>query len=168
MKIFYSLILFCNLYAIGSVIAAAGGSGNWQLVLAEDPLSKQTACLMVSAIKHSKDGQSNTTVDLVYNGSLFIARTESNIDLSYPGLGLQVDNKEAHSIDRLHKQTNAVFEVQAQEIRDEFINGLNASLRLGFWPSWPKTRSYVIEFDLRGFTRAYQAFMNCQKTGEIS
>lgn len=168
MKIFYSLLLFCNLSAINSVIAATGGSGNWQLVLAEDPFSKQTACLMVSAIKQSEDGQANTAVDLVYNGSLFIARTESNIDLSYPGLGLQVGNKEAHTIDRLHKQTSAVFEAQAQQIRDEFINGLNARLTLGFWPSWPKTRSYVIEFDLRGFTRVYQAFVNCQKTGEIS
>lgn len=168
MKIFYSLLLFSNLFAINSVMARAGDTDNWQLVLAEDPFSKQSACLLVSAVEQSEDGQATTAVSLVYNGNLFMAKTESNIDLSYADLGLQVGKKKSHPIERLHKKTSAVFETQAPQIRDEFKKGLKAKLRLGFWPSWPKTRSYVIEFDLRGFTAAYEAFVHCQKTGEIS
>lgn len=167
MKILYALLLFSKLFAIDSVMARAGDTDNWQLVLAEDPFSSQTACLLVSAEKQSDDGQATTAVSLVYNGNLFMAKTESNIDLSYADLGLQVGNKKPHTIDRLHRKTSAVFETQAPQIRDEFIKGLKASLRLGFWPSWPTTRSYVIEFDLRGFTQAYEAFVQCQKTGEI-
>jgi hypothetical protein len=123
---------------------------------------------LVSSVKQSNDGQVTTPVSLVYNGNLFMAKTESNIDLSYAELGLQVDDNKSHTIDRLHKKTSAVFETQAPQIRDEFIKGRKARVRLGFWPSWPKTRSYVIEFDLRGFTRAYEALVQCQKTGEIS
>lgn len=87
MKYFYTLLLLCSFSAVDSVMAGPADSHNWQLVMAEDPFSKQTSCLMVSAIKQTEDGQTNTAVSLVYNGKAFIARTESNIDLSYPGLG---------------------------------------------------------------------------------
>jgi hypothetical protein len=163
MKNIYTLLLLCYLPAL----ANAKDIQNWQLVLAEDPISNQTVCLMVSAMKQTEDGQTSTPVSLIYNGKIFIAKTKSNIDLSYPDIGLQADNHTPHNIDRLHKKTSVVFDAQAIQIRDEFIKGLNGKLTLGFWPTWPKTRSFVTEFDLRGFTKTYQAFRRCQKTGEL-
>ena len=99
--------------------------------------------------------------------NVFIAKTKSNIDLSYPEIGLKVDYNTPHTIDRLNKDTNAIFKNEAEQIRDEFIKGLSGKLTLGFWPSWPKTRAYTTEFDLRGFTKTYEAFLRCQQTGEI-
>ena len=60
---------------------------NWTTVLAEDPLSGSMACLMVSSSQVIKDGQSSTDVHFVYNGQVFIAKTKSNIDLSYETTG---------------------------------------------------------------------------------
>jgi len=163
-KIFTLLLLFClSIFAVTSSYATE----NWQLILAEDPLSKQSICLMISATRQTEDGQTKTPVSLIYNGSVFIAKTKSNIDLSYPDIGLQVDNKKRHNIDRLHENSNAVFKTKTRQLLDEFINGLSAKLTLGFWPTWPKTRSYTTEFDLRGFTKTYKTFQHCQKTGDI-
>ncbi len=161
-KLYPLILLFCL-----STIVIAKDTQNWQLILAEDPLSHQTACLMISATRQTDDGQSSTPVSLIFNGKVFIAKTKSNIDLSYPAIGLQVDDYKPHTIDRLNKDTNAVFENQAEKIREEFIKGLSGKLTLGFWPTWPKTRSYTTEFDLRGFTKTYEAFLRCQQTGEI-
>jgi hypothetical protein len=147
--------------------ALAEQQANWRVVLAEDPLSGETGCLMISAEKVSDDGQTQTPVSLIYNGRAFIAQTHSNIDTSYANLGLRVDLRKPHNIDRLLKESSAVFENGADRLRDECIDGLTASLRLGFWPTWPKTHSYVTEFDLRGFTRSYQAFQRCQQSGEL-
>ena len=163
MKKLYLLLLLYYL----PLNSMAMNEQSWQLVLGEEPQSDQTACLMVSAVKQTKDGQGRTKVSLVYNGKVFIARTESNIDLSYPGVGLQVDQHSSHNIDRLHKNNSVVFEAEAGQIHEEFIKGLTAKLTLGFWPSWPKTQVYVTEFDLRGFTKTYEAFRRCQQTGEL-
>ena len=140
---------------------------NWQPVIGEDPLSQQTVCLLVSAQKQINDGQSTTPINIVYNGKAFIAQTRSNIDLSYAGVGLQVDNSKVHPVDRLLKKTHAVFETGADEIRQQFIAGISGKLTLGFWPSWPKTTAVVTNFNLIGFTKAYQAFLHCQKNGEL-
>ena len=141
------------------VIAFSATSQNWQAVIAKDPVSKQNTCLLISSTKHTEDGQTNTPVKLSYNGEIFIATTDSNIDLSY------TDSR--HTIDRLFKHTSAIFETDAELIRDEFKRGLNAKLILGFWPTWPATRSYAIEFDLRGFTKAYNEFQQCRLSGDI-
>jgi len=154
-------LLLSILLAISS--AANAASNNWQSVLAQDPISGNTGCLLISASKQSEDGQSGTPVQIIYNGRIFMIKTESNIDLSYPGIGLQVDNNKAFNIDRLHKKTNVVFESQAEIIRGEFISGISARLTLGFWPSWPVTKAYQSRFSLRGFTRAHQAFRDCQE-----
>ena len=141
---------------------------NWSTVLAEDPLIGNMACLMVSSSQLINDGQSSTKVHLVYNGQVFIAKTKSNIDLSYDALGLQIDGQNFFNIDRLHNKSNVVFESQADEIREEFINGLKAKLTLGFWPSWPKTSSFSTNFDLRGFTESYNALVSCQVSGKLN
>jgi len=148
-------------------LAIADDTLNWQLVLGEDPLTNRTSCLMISATRNIDDGQGRTPVSIIYNGRAFIATTESNIDLSYASLGLQVDNKKRHGIDRIFKRKNVVFEQHSAQIVDEFIAGLNGRLRLGFWPTWPKTQSFVADFDLRGFTRIYNEFRKCQVTGEV-
>ncbi|HHJ35618.1 MAG TPA: hypothetical protein ENJ87_07620 [Gammaproteobacteria bacterium] len=156
------ILLYCL-----SANSYASERDNWQLEVAADPFSKKSVCLMISATKTTDDGQTTTPVYLIYNGTAFVARTKSNIDLSYEGSGLRVGLRNTHDIDRLLKKSSAVFDTQAGIIRDEFIRGIKATLTLGFWPTWPKTSSHKITFDLRGFTRTYEAFKHCQQTGEI-
>ena len=158
------LLLLLLLYA--SQIHAAD-TDNWQAALAEDPLTGKSTCLLISAERQSYDGQGKTAIQLIYNGQALIARTRSNIDLSYPGVGLQVDNYDPQPIDRLLGETSVVFDSQPDKIRDQFIQGRRARLALGFWPTWPKTKTVITEFNLLGFTRAWQRFQQCQKSGEL-
>ena len=163
MRIKHLILLICCLPAIAFSVT----SQNWQAVIAKDPVSKQNTCLLISSTKHTEDGQTSTPVKLSYNGEIFIAITNSNIDLSYADVGLQVDDHSRHTIDRLFKNTSAIFETDAELIRDEFKRGLNAKLILGFWPTWPVNKSYALEFDLRGFTKAYNEFLQCEMSGNI-
>lgn len=140
---------------------------NWSVRLGEDGLNTRTTCLLESASQWIFDGQTRTPIKLVYNGDALIAVTKSNIDLSYEGVGLQVDERELHSVDKLHKKTRAIFNKYMDDLIQEFIKGKQASLVLGFWPSWPKTRTVISRFSLRGFTRAYRAFQDCQTTGVV-
>jgi len=149
------------------IVSFAASANNWRVVVDKDPLSQQTGCLMMSAEKITKDGQTTTPVVILYNGNQFVVKTESNIDLSYVDSGLRVDAKNTHKIDRLYNRTDAVFEKESDQIRDEFIQGLRARLTFGFWPTWPKTHSHIIDFDLRGFTTARDTFLRCKKTGEL-
>lgn len=145
----------------------ASPANNWKVVLSDDLLSNKRACLIQSVKLNINDGQSNTPVRFIYNGQSFIVSTRSNIDLSYPGVGLIIDKKPAIKIDHTFKQTNIVFETEADLIRKWFIEGRTARLTLGFWPTWPKTKTITTKFSLLGFTRAYDAFQQCQRTGEI-
>lgn len=60
-----------------------------------------------------------------------------------------------------------IFKKTANDMIDDFIKGREARLILGFWPSWPKTKTVTSRFSLLGFTRAYQAFQDCQQTGVV-
>jgi len=102
-----------------------------------------------------------TPVSLVFTGSALAAVTESNIDLSYPDVGLQVDQEPVIPVDRVERQTIAVFETSADTVRRQFQRGHTARLRLGFWPTWPQTETVVMEFSLLGFTRAHEALLHC-------
>ncbi len=158
---------FILLYFIQAGSAYAGAE-NWNVVLAEDPLTDTMACLMESSVQTMQDGQANTPVKIIYNGNAFIVTTKSNVDLTYESIGLVVDEKHSFAIDRLLKKTNVIFDARSDEIRQAFIHGLQAEVALGFWPSWPKTQSFTAGFDLIGFTRSYEKFERCKQSGELN
>ena len=167
------LIVLLNLSISGALPFSAFANNsvndakNWKVVFEEDPASRKNACLMISKSNKMDDGQSKTAVYLIYNGRIFFARTKSNIDLSYPDLGLQIDNQPQHKISVLYKESSAAFTSNTVKMRDEFIKGLNARLTLAFWPSWPKTGSFESHFDLREFSDTYIRFLKCRKDGAI-
>jgi len=163
--LFFTLCISLNLLIPN--LACASDTPNWKVVYADDPTTRKKTCLMMSASKRIEDGQSTTPVHLIYNGHIFFAKTKSNIDLSYPGLGLKVDNHSQHKISALYKETSAVFTLNTIKIRDQFISGLDAELTLGFWPSWPKTRSFTSHFNLHEFSDTYKRFLKCKKNGDI-
>ena len=103
---------------------------------------------------------------LIYSGSAFYAVTNSRIDLSYPNVGLQVGTEPVNKIERLHNKNTAVF-ANNKLIHKQFVAGRTAKLSLGFWPTWPKTITRVIEFDLVGYTKAYRQLIKCQKNGKL-
>lgn len=133
---------------------------NW--TVRPDP-ENPARCLLESVTHIFSDGQAETAAKLVYTGDSLYAATQSNIDLDYPGIGLQVDGLEQHLIDGVYMKKTAVFSKNIAEIHNQFIDGIKAKLTLGFWPLLPKSRTYVIEFSLIGYTKAYQQYLKCGK-----
>ncbi|MDH5446045.1 MAG: hypothetical protein OEY52_10835 [Gammaproteobacteria bacterium] len=140
---------------------------NWSVRFGSDGQHERSVCLLESSVQRINDGQTMTPVKLVFNGDLMMAQTKSNIDLSYQGVGIQVDGRSIHKVDSLYKKTNAIFDKKAEEMVQEFIKGKQIKLVLGFWPSWPKTQTVSSRFSLQGFTRAYRKFQYCVKHGRI-
>lgn len=139
----------------------------WHVVVAEDPVKGSTVCLLQSAMQKVDDGQTKTPVRLVYNGQALYAVTKSLIDVTYPHVGLQVDDNAQFAIDHLHKNKVAVFVSHSNEIHQQFIDGRKATLALGFWPTWPKTETREMKFDLIGYTKAYRQFEKCLEKGGV-
>ena len=157
MKLIY-LISIGLFFQFVSVTVTAGD--NWQVRI--DP-EDRTRCLLESVKYVFNDGQAETSAKLVYTGDALYAATKSNIDLDYPGIGLQVDRLEQHPIDEVSMKKTAVFNKNIDKLHQQFIDGANAKLTLGFWQLIPKTKVHVIEFSLFGYTKAYQQFLKCKK-----
>lgn len=160
-------IILSSLLSFVYLQTAVAQTKNWTVRIASDGLHPHAICLLESLSQQVNDGQTMTPIKLVYNGELIMAVTKSNIDLSYDGVGLQVDTKAGHAVDGLYKKTRGLFKKDATDIVQEFIKGREARLVLGFWPSWPKSKTVTSRFSLRGFSRAYQAWQTCHKTGVI-
>jgi hypothetical protein len=158
---------FTSIALLASACAEAGDQPAWRAVVGYDPLQEKTACLLESATVTVHDGQFMTPMRILYNGTAFLVTTRSNIDLSYPKVGLQVDAAAPVAIERVHRDTNVIFEHDAQLIKTHFIRGSKARLSLGFWPTWPKGETVTTEFSLIGFTRAHDEFLACEQTGQI-
>lgn len=141
---------------------AMAETSGWHAGRGPDPLTQHTQCLLQSDSQTIHDGQTKTPMRIVFNGTAFIITTRSNIDLTYPDLGLTVDDLPTRAIDHVHKATSAVFDTDVARLRSEFSKGRQVQIALGFWPSWPKTDTKVTRFSLQGFRKAYAAFLTCQ------
>ena len=158
----YFLLLIFGLFANTSWSTTE----SWSVSIEEDPVNKTNICLLVSRIYKIDDGQTTTPVQLIYNGKNVFAKTKSDIDMSYPNIGLQIDTHELHKISRVHKNNIVVFENADDSIHQQFINGRNAHLALGFWPTWPQTHTRIIDFSLMGYTETYKQFLKCRNKGK--
>ena len=157
------VVLFLYLACVGSVMA---GEENWRTVIGYDPLQKKTACLLESKLLTVFDGQTDTPLQLIYNGSVFRMTSQSHVDLTYPGVGLRVDMQDPFTVDAVENRTDLIFSSRADAIKEQFIAGRQAQIAVGFWPTWPRGDTVVARFSLLGFSRAYTAFRHCQTTGE--
>lgn len=160
----YSLVVVVTLILALGLLPnlSRGEEQNWQSLIELDPLQNKKTCLIISKTLYMNDGQTQTPVRILYNGSAFVIGTKSNIDMSYPALGIRVDNNARIPLDRILGETDVVFERHAEQLKVEFIKGRQARVALGFWPSWPKSATRYLDVSLMGFHNAYQAFEACQ------
>lgn len=155
-------LLFILLWG-SSLSALADTPPNWRVTRDTDPLTQQAACLLESASQNVNDGRTVTPMHLIFDGKALLVVTRSNIDLSYPQVGMHVDSRPGMAVDRLLKKTSVVFEKEPDLIRDQFIRGRTAYIAMGFWPTWPRSNTITTQFSLMGFTVAYHEFEDCQK-----
>jgi hypothetical protein len=142
--------------------ASPGEAANWTVQRGLDRLTGRDRCLLQSKVETIHDGHDDVPIQLVLTGDAMLVVTESNIDLTYPGIGLRVDRLDPIPIDRLFKDTMVVFDHETSTLIEAFIKGYQATISLGFWPTWPRGETQSTRFSLLGFTNAYHAFRACE------
>ena len=108
-----------------------------------------------------EDGQGETPVNVIVTKDLVSFKTRSNIDLNYEGAGITIDGNPQLVIENLVNQTSISFKAHYQKLIGEMKKGEIARLTLGFWPTWPMTQTYDVNFELGKFSLGYEALMQC-------
>ncbi|MFO1371469.1 MAG: hypothetical protein U1F42_03430 [Candidatus Competibacteraceae bacterium] len=135
----------------------------WTVAMKPDPVTRQTRCLLSSEPQTTSDGYDTTPVTLIFNGSSLLVVTESEIDQSFADLQLVVDKNPPLRADKLERNMILVFGQDVPNLVQQFRVGHQATLYLRFWPSWPATQLFPVQFSLAGFSKAHDGLNNnCQ------
>lgn len=153
---------------LGLALTASQAAPFWTLALQPDPITHQTRCLLSSTTQIISDGYDTTPVTLVYNGTLLLAITESEIDLSFNDLKLEIDGNSPLRTDKIDRNMIVIFDQNVPELIEQFRKGHKATVYLRFWPTWPVTQLFPVTFSLVGFSKALDGMNNnCQLQASV-
>ena len=145
----------CAVYVATAPVASAG----WSL---KQATTGSPGCALESGDITIHDGYQDTRVRLNINDRRLLVLTESNIDSGFGDIELQVDGNPAIPPDTVADEQNVLFKSDVAAIIEQFRKGSKASIHLRFWPSYPATQRYPAGFSLMGFTRAWNAYLECR------
>lgn len=148
--------------AAALVLVSAVAAAVWEAKHALDPFTSQSRCVVESVRKNLHDGYGDTEVLLQVDRKSLLVKTRSNIDDGKADITVTVDKQEPLRMDKIYLDQTAVFDSDIGTIVQQFKKGLQATLRLRFWPTYPDTGIKTVSFSLIGFTKAYEEFANCQ------
>ncbi len=136
-------------------------NSNWTLDWGHDPVSGRTRCFLRSNTLRIDDGQGGSEISLIITGDTLRVDTRSNVDLSYDDTGLQVDSETPFPLQSLSGETDVLFDQQVEEIMQQFRRGSSVTVTMGFWPTWPVSRTYSVNFAIGGYPMASEALQKC-------
>ncbi len=119
-------------------------------------------CVLESMIVEMDDGQGLSKIHLDLAHDIWTLVTESDIDLSYAGTGLDTDKGQHFELGEVVNGTNVVFTEDSPAITAALLNTSQLRIALGFWPTWPITETKFHELPTTQFTSAYRAWQKCQ------
>ena len=120
-------------------------------------------CSLHSQTVKVQDGAGMTPVTLVLDKNSWTIHTKSDIDLSYKNTGITLDSEKHFELEKVSKDTNVQFTNQYQELTDTFSEASQATISLGFWPTWPVTEAKRVQIPVANFAQAYQAWQTCNQ-----
>ena len=120
-------------------------------------------CLLKSKPVKMEDGQGGTTVTFQLTPDSLEFLTKSDIDTSYKGTGVQIDDGQTFPLETVAKVTNLTFTRQRKTLLNDMENGHTLQLTLGFWPTWPVTHTYSVTLPLDHFGTAVHAWETCNQ-----
>lgn len=133
--------------------------GGWVLDIRSDQLGGDRRCLLYSGKEPIFDGYDNSWIRLQITTDAVVVNANSNLDISYPGQGLRVDNGDLMPFNSglLNKKTTYIKKANLASM----LEGRTCTVSLGFWPTWPVTSTQQVSIDLAGFKHAYAALKAC-------
>jgi len=108
------------------------------------------------------DGQGMSRLQLIFTPQHWLVKTRSDIDMSYTGTGLTVDEGRHFPLDQLVRDSDLMFTKDYAAMTQAFMEAQRLRITLGFWPSWPVTETKTITLSLQHFARAHRAWKLCQ------
>ena len=121
------------------------------------------SCSLHTQTRSLDDGAGETPVSLVLTQDKWTLHTKSNIDDTYTGTGLDLDNGGHFDLEKVVKETNIEFVEQYQALIDALHSANSMTVALGFWPSWPVTEVKTTAFPVAHFELAYRAWQSCSQ-----
>lgn len=147
----------------GLAMAPVWADTAWTASIRADPVTRQSRCLLVSETVTTQDGYDSTPVFLALDGMSLRVVTESELDVSFNDLRLDVDMEPSVYSNKLIEKTILVFDQDMPKLIEQFRKGRQAIVHLRFWPTWPATQSFPVQFNLIGFSKAHDSFTHgCQ------
>lgn len=133
----------------------------WLLDRQPDLVDGTTRCVLLSPMVTIFDGYYPAKMWLRVNPARAWVTSDSKIDTSYPKQGLRVDGVAlAPFAEELVNEQTAYTE---DPVLPTMAEGHTLTVALGFWPTWPKTKTQTASLDLAGFANAYAALRACSK-----
>ncbi|MCR6652400.1 MAG: hypothetical protein NVV73_13345 [Cellvibrionaceae bacterium] len=129
--------------------------GVWVLSASTD------ACNLSTVPVQFDDGQGMSKLQLVFTAKQWLIRTQSDIDMSYSGTGLMVDEDGFFPLEELVRGSDLAFTRQYVVMTQAFIAGKTLRITLGFWPTWPITETKTVTVSLEHFASAHRAWKRC-------
>ncbi|MCK5120407.1 MAG: hypothetical protein KAQ91_00415, partial [Methylococcales bacterium] len=74
-----------------------------------------------------------------------------------------IDQNAPLPLEQLFGDSSILIKQNTKIITTQLLQGNELSIKLGFWPTWPKSETRRIDFSLTDFDKAYQSFLACEK-----
>jgi len=133
----------------------------WKIAYAYNLENKSKHCQLTTNPVQVHDGVGNTYIKLMFTDKDLFVLTDSNIDITYKKSGLLIDSTKKFEFDRVINKTNVVISYFTRENIQLLRNSKTATVKIGFWPTWPKTKVTQATFNLKQFNKKYSAFIKC-------
>jgi hypothetical protein len=134
--------------------------GGWVLDIGSDERDGATRCLVLSPPVAIFDGYEPSQIKLQITQDAVLVEANSNIDISYPSLGLSVDGTQTVPFEAELLSKRVIYTLQP--VQTAMAGGEQLTVSLGFWPSWPVTETQRTSLTLNGFKQAYAALQRCE------
>lgn len=125
--------------------------------------SSQNHCSLKTIAVSMDDGAGKTPIYLELTNNAWLIQTKSDIDMTYPDIGLFLSNGTQIPLESVVKDTRIAITKQKQQLTDALKTSERIRVALGFWPTWPvsKTRSKTIS--VAHFPQAFSAWETCNQ-----
>ncbi len=134
----------------------------WHLDIVRDDKSDRMACLIRSQGITIDDGHGGTSLEFQISEHEIAVKTDSNIDISYEYDGVKVDRNKLVEIDYIRGQQSAVFKIDPKRFIQNIEKAKLLKIQLGFWPTWPMTKTQSATLNVSNLTQAAHLLSRCK------
>lgn len=131
--------------------------GGWQLDRTQD------YCVLRGQEISMLDGQGTTQVKIQLMPNQWSVITDSDIDLSYPNVGITTDTGQQLLLGKVMDETIALVTSDFDLATKALLGAQKITIALGFWPTWPVTDTQTLTLTMEHFPAAYLTWQECQK-----